>query len=256
METETPATPAPVSPAAPQMSAFGRIIGVLANPKEAFADIARAPRWLVPCLVLTLTGLGISVALVQRADWAEVTRQQIEKNKFAARQFEQLNPEQRQQAYQRAATQAKVMRYVRGAIGSLLLIVIFGGIYLLAFNLAGGAGIKYKTALAVVAHGYLPLGIQELIGIPVQFLKDPASIDPENFLASNVAAFLPSDAPLWQIALGASVDLFGIWAMILLAIGFAATNPKKLSFGKSLGIVLGVVMVLTLFFTGLAGLFS
>ena len=48
------------------------------------------------------------------------------------------------------------------------------------------------------------------------------------------------------------MDLFGIWAIILQAIGFAAANPKKLSFGKSLGIVLGVFAVFLLLGMGLA----
>jgi len=229
---------------------------VLMSPGETFADIARKPSWIVPWIFLTITGLAISFALVQRVDWVQAQRTQMERVPMAARQLEQLPPEQREAALQRGATQAKVFRYIRGAIGSLLLILIMGGIYLGAFNLIGGAGLNYKTACTMAAYAHVPLGLRELIAIPVVFLREAGTVDPENFLASNLAAFLSSDAKLWQIALGASVDLFGIWSIILLAIGFAAANPKKLSFGKSLGIVLGVFAVFLLFGLGMALIFS
>jgi hypothetical protein len=240
----------------PQIGPIGRILGVLFSPGETFRDIARKPSWIVPWIFLTLTGLAISFALVQRVDWVQAQRTQIERVPMAARQYEQLTPEQREQAFQQRAVLAKVLRYVRGAIGSLALILIMGGIYLGVFNLIGRAGINYKTACTMTAYGYLPIALRELAGVPVVFLKEASTIDPDNFLASNLAAFLPSDAKLWQVALGTSVDLFGIWVLILLAMGFAATNPKKLSFGKSLGIVLGVFCVFLLLGLGIAAIFS
>lgn len=250
-------TPPPILEEPAKIGAIGRLIGVLISPGETFPDIARKPSWIVPWIFLTLTGLAISYALVQKVDWVQAQRTQIERVPMAARQFEQMTPEQRQQAFQQGAERTKWMRYVRGCIGSLLLIVIMGGIYLGVFNLIGGAGINYKSACTMTAYGYLPIALRELIAVPVVFLKaDPSAIDPENFLASNLAAFLPSDAPLWQIALGASFDVFGIWALILLAMGFAATNPKKLSFGKSLGLVLGVTLAFLLLGVGIALIFS
>lgn len=250
MSTIPATAPAPEEPA--KIGAFGRLIGVLMSPGETFADIARKPSWIVPWIFLTLTGLAISYALVQRVDWVEAQRKGIERVSFAQRQFEQLPPDQREAALQRGATQAKVMRYVRGGGGSLLLILILGGIYLAAFNLVGGAGLNYKTACTIVAYAHIPTGLRELIAVPVVFMKEAGTIDPENFLASNLAAFLPSGAKLWQVALGASADLFGIWVVILLAIGFAAANPKKLSLGKSFGIVLGVFFAFLLLGVGLA----
>jgi hypothetical protein len=250
-------TAAPVAPEPSKIGAFGRLFGVLFSPGETFADIARKPGWIVPWLFLTITGLMISYALVQKVDWVQAQRTQMERVPMAARQFEQMTPEQRDQALQRGAAQAKVMRYVRGAIGSLLLMVIMGGIYLGLFNAIGGAGINYKMALTMTGYGYVPMGLRELIGALVVFIKpDPGGIDPENFLASNAAAFLPDTAPLWQIALGASFDVFGIWCIILLAMGFAASNPKKVSFGKAMGIVLGVFFVFLLFGLGVAAIFS
>jgi len=38
---------------------------------------------------------------------------------------------------------------------------------------------------------------------------------------------------LWLTVLCKSFDLFTIWTLVLLAIGFAAVNPRKLKGGKS-----------------------
>ncbi len=100
------------------------------------------------------------------------------------------------------------------------------------------------------------IGLKELIAIPVTFLKDPSAIDPENFLASNPAAILGNDLQAWQMVPLTFIDVFGIWALLLMAVGFSAADPKKLPFGKSLGIVFSVWFTFMAFFTMLAWVFS
>ena len=67
-------------------------------------------------------------------------------------------------------------------------------------TLAGAGALNFKTSRAIVSHAYLPLGLKELLGISILLLKDPSTIDPDNFVASNLAALLPGNAPLWQMA--------------------------------------------------------
>jgi hypothetical protein len=59
-------------------------------------------------------------------------------------------------------------------------------------------------------------------------------------VATSLKAFLPDDAPKVLAALGSSLELFWIWVLVLIAIGFAAANPKKIKLGASLGIVFGL----------------
>jgi hypothetical protein len=99
------------------------------------------------------------------------------------------------------------------------------------------------------------MSLRELLAIPVTFLKDPQSIDPQNFLASNVGAFLGDNAPAWQLILGGSLDVFAIWAIILMAVGFSAADPKKAPIGKALGIAFGTSFSLIFFFTMIAWIF-
>jgi hypothetical protein len=251
----TAVAPAPGGEPA-KIGAMGRVIGVFFSPKPTFEDIARKPSWVLPLLILIVCSLAMNIVLANRVDWVTFTQQNIEKNKLAARQMEGLDATQRDQAIARQAMIGKYTRYVRGVIGFPLLALIGSGIYMLAFNLLGGAGLKYSTVFSLASFAHLPLFLHDLLAIPIALLKDPATINPENVVASNVGAIIGTGAPMWQQALGTTIDVFGIWCMILVAIAFTAANPKKLTFGKSLGIVLGVYAVLTLIGVGIAAAFS
>ncbi len=249
-------TPVSAPEAQPGIGPLGRITGTLFNPKPTFSDIAQRPSWFAPMVVLLLISIGLSVTLAQRTNWVEVSKEQIAKNKFASRQIDNLSEEQKARAYEQAAGRSKAIRYVRGFIGWPLLLLISSGVYLGAFKLLGGARTNYATAFAITTFAHLPIGLKELIAIPVTLLKDPTAIDPENFLASNPAAILGNDLPAWQMVPLAFLDVFGIWALVLMAVGFSAADPKKLPFGKSLGIVFSVWFAFMLFFTMLAWVFS
>lgn len=253
------ATTTAVSPAAPEpqqhMSAISRVLGVFFSPGKTFRDIVEKPSWIVPMILMIVIWLGLCVALVKRADWVDYTKQQIEKNKFAASQIENLPEEKKDAAYAQGAERSKFSQYVRGVIGWPLLILFSAAINFGAFKLIGGVRTKFSTAFAITVFAHLPMSLRELLAIPVTFLKDPQSIDPQNFLASNVASFLGDNAPLWQLILGGSLDLFAIWAIILMAIGFSASDPKKAPMGKALVIAFSTTFSFVLVFTMLAWIF-
>lgn len=247
--TPSPAVPVPINH-------LGRLAGVFFSPKETFAEIVYRPTWIFPVCVMVVIWLALNVVLVRRVDWTEQARKQIEKNRFAAAQIERLAPEQREQAYEQGGQRAKWGRYVRGVIGWPLLVVIVAAIYLGVFKIFGAGDLNFNASMAITAYGCLPLALRELLGILVVSFQDPTAIDPENFLPSNIGALLASTAPLWLIALGASLDLFAIWSLVLRAIGYSLVDPKKISFGKSFGVVFGLYAIIVLIFTGIAAIFS
>jgi hypothetical protein len=256
MSTTMVATPGPDAPAEPRMSAFARIAGVFFTPKAAFADVVKKPTWLAPVLLLMVIYMGLSVVLAQRVNWYEATKEQIAKNKFAAGRIDQLSDEEKDRIFTQGAQRGKVFRYVRGVIGWPLLLLFSSGLYFLAFRLLGGARVNYKTGFALTAFGHLPLGLKELIAIPVTLVKDPSLIDPDNFLASNPAAIIGSDLPLWQTVSLSFLDVFGLWVVILMAVAFSVADPRKVPLGKALGIAFGLFVFLLCFFTGLTWILS
>jgi hypothetical protein len=53
-----------------------------------------------------------------------------------------------------------------------------------------------------------------------------------------------------------SLDAFAIWVIVLMAIGFAAASPKKVSFAKGLTIVAAVWALWVLIHVGWVGALS
>jgi hypothetical protein len=245
-----------VAPAAPEaqppISAFGRIIGVLFSPGKTFEDIVRKPSWLVPLVLSTLLSVVVSVVINQRINWREFMSQQIEKSPRAG----QLSAEQKQQQIEGGAKITPIVTYAIGFLGPILGLLIISLVMWGAYSLLGGASTNFSTSMGITAHAFLTGLVSSPLLIVTLYLKDPSTIDLENPLASNIAAFLPDESAKWLVALCKSIDVFSIWTMILLAIGFAATSPKKLKGSKPYMIVFGLWAAFVICRVGWAFAFS
>jgi hypothetical protein len=113
-------------------------------------------------------------------------------------------------------------------------------IYWASFNLFSGAGVKYGAAFGITTHAFVPTIIQNILAMVILPLKSYGDVDPESIVAANVKAFLGDGAPKWLAALGSSLDLFWIWFMVLVAIGFSAANPKKVKPATAFSVVFGL----------------
>jgi len=125
-----------------------------------------------------------------------------------------------------------------------------------AYNLLVGAGAKFSQAFSIVAHAGLVGIVSTPLFLLVLFLKPPGTMDPENPLATNLAALLPEDSAKWLVALCKSFDVFTFWTLILIAIGFAAVNPRKLKGAKSFTTAFTVWAVYVVLRVGWAFIFS
>ena len=248
-------TPTALPEGKASISPFGRVLGVFFSPRPTFKDITQRPNWLVPMILMIMIWFALCAALVQRVDWQDYARQQIEKNKFAASHVENLSADEKEAVYQQGAHRSRISQYVRGVVGWPLLILFSSAINFGAFKLMVGIRTNFSTAFAITTFAHLPMSLRELLAIPVTFLKDPQSIDPQNFLASNLAAVLGDNAPVWQLILFGSLDIFAIWAIVLMALGFSAADPKKAPLGKALGISFGTTFSFVLLFTMMAWIF-
>ena len=246
----TPTIPVPAQQAPAPVSSVGRVFGVLFEPKTTFTSIAQRPTWVVPLLILTVISLALDVSLARRVDWPGFVQTQLEKT----HRLDSIPENQRAQTLERGAKGQQISMYVRGVLGDSILAVIVAAVYLAGFNLLAGAEFKFVTTFSIVVFTMIPMGIKELLGILVVFLKQPGTADPINVLASNLGAFLPAGSPTWLMALGISMDVFGFWTMILAIIAFSAANPKKIKIGTSAAIVIGTFLLFLTLGVGIAAL--
>src|SRR5947208_1749542 len=74
----------PPEPPKASKGAFERIIGVFFEPGATFADIAKAPSFVLPLVLVMLCGFGVSFTMSSRIDAEQMVRQQIMKSSRAA----------------------------------------------------------------------------------------------------------------------------------------------------------------------------
>jgi hypothetical protein len=232
-------TPMPAPEAQASINHIGRLSGVLFSPKQTFTDIARRPSWATPFVLLCLLSLVVGVLLGQKTDW----RAFFERQDSQSSRFEQMSQEQKDVMLDRQVQWAPKISFAFGLIGAAVVVLIVALVYWGAFNLFKGAGLTFSGAFGVTAHGFVPTLIGSVVGIVILLLKAKGDVDPEHFLASNVAAFLPDGTPHWLEVLGQSVEVFWIWTLVLVAMGFAAANPKKIKGGSAFTIVFGIWLV-------------
>ena len=249
--TMAPPAPSP-EPQQPSLSAISRIFGVFFSPGRTFEDIVRKPSWLVPLALLTILSIGVSVAINQRINWREFMSQQIEKSPQAA----QLSAEQKEQRIEGGAKISPIFTYVFGTLGPALLVLIIGLVMWGAYSLLGGISTNFGTSLGITAHAFLTGLISSPLFMVILYLKPSGTVDLENPVAANLAAILPEDSAKWLVALCKSIDVFSIWTLVLLAIGFAAVNPRKLKGAKSYTIAFSVWAAFVLCRVGWAFIFS
>jgi len=235
-----------------RVNSFARIFGVLFSPKATFESIVRQPTWFAPILVLTILSLVVIGLFSHRVGWRSFFEKQLESNS----RVQEMPADQREQVLQSVARFYPPVIYVIGAVSPIVAALIVSAVLLGIFNGLAGAGLKFKTSFAIAAYASSPSIIRGLLGILVVLLKDPATIDLQNLVASNGAIFLSNDAAKWLVALMRSIDVFTIWPLVLMAIGYHCAAPKKLSTGGAFAWIFALYAVIVLAVVGLTAAFT
>jgi len=246
-----PVTAPEVPEASGPINHFGRLIGVFFSPKSTFEDIVRRPSWILPVILMTVLGFALAFVMNQKVNWRDVASKRIEESPRAAN----LSAEQKEQQLAMSEKISPAIAYCFGVLWPILQALLVAAVMLLAFNLIGGAGARFSTSMGIVSHAYFPWILYSLLYILILYLKVPGTVDLENPIATNVGAFLPESTPKALMSLAQSIDVFSIWTLLLLSIGFTAVSPKKLK-GKALGIVISVWAIYVAVKMGAAWIFS
>jgi len=223
-----PVPPTAPEPAGPGLSEPQRLVNVFIAPRKTFADLQRNPSWWVPWLISAVFTLIFSIVAVQKIDMRQFAQQQIDKSPLVQRQMEQLTPEQRAQNLALRATITKVFFYAAPVV-ALIGGLIYAAVLMAIFNFMLGAEVSFSRALAVVFYAGLP-GVIAAILLTVSFLAsaDPSTIDiAGNPMPTNLGFFLDPQGNKALYALASALDIFKIWYVILLGLGFAAASSNR-----------------------------
>ena len=224
-----------------------RLREILFRPRDAFRDMTAEsrPAWLTPMLVLTITAiLVVIVAGYLRTRAAMMGEIQLPPD------WEFWPPEM-QNNYMQAqqATQGPVFMYIMPMIGSLTGLWL-GWLLLAAMlhfgsTLLGGRG-SMQSALNVVAWASLPFAVRDLLRIVFMLSSGHTITSP------GLSGFITTPGFLTQLL--TRIDIFLLWQVILLIVGFGIAD--NLSRGKSAAGVIVVIVLVVLAQSGLGVLIS
>lgn len=222
--------------------ALARIGRVLVAPGPAFASLRARPSYAVLLILLAALGSGMAMLVDSRLDLGTF-REMMEKQSVPAAEIEQamenkLHPSAGQ----------RVISTIASLGQTVVLFVATAGL-LFGLARAFGSELAFRQALSVTLHGLEPLYlVAALLSLPVLLSKESISLmEPmvNGFLLSHLGALASDGAgPVAHAAL-ASVDLFSIWSILLLVLGFRIVG------GLSKGAAIGVVMITWLIGVGI-----
>lgn len=233
-------------------SGWGRLIGVLVSPGETFRSIAERPTWLPPLLVLALLGAVVTFEVQMRTDPEEMVRGQLEAVKMDVPQ-EQVD-KMIEDAESRT-TAGKAGLAAVGAVFQALLFAVLAVLFWIGFRMFG-SDMDYLRSLATMLHGYMPAAVASLINLPLLLARESLTFEEAmggGVLVSSLKALAPEDASPATEALLGSVDLFTIWTLVLLIIGYKAV--AKVSTAVASGIVILFWLVYVVGKVGIAAAF-
>jgi len=221
---------------------FLRLQALLLRPRQVFQEMTSESRstWLTPMLVLTFTAILVVVV----AGYLK-TRAAMMGEISLPRDWQYWSPDM-QNNYMQAqqATQGPVFMYVMPMLGSLAGLWV-GWLLLAALlhfgsTLLGGRG-SMQSALNIVAWASLPFAVRDVLRIVFMLSAGHAITSPGLSGFASTAGFVSQ--------LLTRMDIFMIWNVILLVIGFGIADslPRTKA-------VAGVVVIMLLVLLAQAGL--
>jgi hypothetical protein len=253
--------PAGATPEPAPQNFFNRVIGVWFSPGETFAEIGRAPRVLAPLLVLMVLGSVTSYLMIERLTVRGFFSSQFEEAVSSGR-MSQEDADKQLEAMTTGPAGAftKWSFPIVGLLQYPVTALILVGLAKLISMLMGGEN-TFKPLFSVSLYALLGITIvSSIVFVTVLYLKSPEEIDVRNLVGSNLAALLgpvfgKDGLPKFVMGLARWIDLFSIWLITLLAIGYAAVTRgmKSSSFGMALGGIYLVVALIAALWASLSG---
>jgi len=216
-------SPAPVAPETPG-GFFQNLIDVYFSPREAFTRIVRSPRFLLPLVGYVVLVLGFTGIWMQKMDAREFMKVQIEESGQADR----IPAEQREAIIEQQAKWMPIFAWVMGPVGIAVTLLVIAGVLMFIYRFFYSSEVTFRQAFAIVTWIFFAVG---LVSTPLMLLvlqlKGDWNINPQEVIQANLGLFLEKSSaakPLW--ALLSSIDLFSLWMIFLLAVGFGVASKK------------------------------
>jgi hypothetical protein len=230
-----------------------RVVNTFVAPTATFKDILRSTSWWLPFVLLAMSALGVTVAIQHQVGWQQVVETQIHMSPSLQSQMASLTPEAQAQRIHVMA-----LSYQYSAYASPLLVLAFSALAALllwvTFNFGLGARTKYGQVFCLWMYCSLPHLLVDLVTVlRLCFGGSPESFDLKMPAGTSLGYYFPDVSP-WVRTLLGSLDVVGIWALVLLVMGGAIV--AKVKWGQAAAVVVGWWLLIVLVGVASAAAFS
>jgi hypothetical protein len=236
----------------PPLSEGARVVDTFVAPAKTFTDILRSASCWLPLLIMLVLTVGWAAAVDHTVGYTAATENQIAKNPKQEEAMQGLTTDQRARQLSMGAKFTRISMY-----GSIVFVLIFMAIEALilwgVYNFALGANTTFPQVFAVIAYAGLPRALIWVIS-SILLLAGVGldNFDLRNPVGTNLGFYVES--PKWLHTAGTFLDVFGIWSLVLLAIGMAIIARKTLA--QSATVIFGLWLLILLIATGFSAAFS
>ncbi len=206
---------------ASDIASDGRVIArTLTAPALGLASAVERRRSLSAILLATLAALAFASVSVPRVDYETAAAAELAKQPKAA----EMTPHDREEAIATARKLGQLGGWAGALAGPALQALGVALALFLAFRVAGTRP-AFRETFAVAAHGLLPVWLARLLAIPAALARAPIPADQAaSLLPASPAALLPPSAPPALAGALGALDLFALWALVLVATGMARAS--------------------------------
>lgn len=255
MSTPTAVPPIPEETKRPSEPA--RMLNVFVAPRNAFEDMKAGARWptiIVSWLLISATMLIFAYAVQEKIGYDNVVENRMRRVPKIQQMLDRLPDEQRSTAYENQVHSAQRSAYLQPLM-LILIVLVVGAVQMGSFNFGLGASFKYRTCIAIVMLGSLPMIVRNLLAtVSIYAGVDPGGFNFDAPLATNLGAFFDFSQHPYISTFGSFIDLFMLWSLALTALGFAVAGNLK--FTRSLIPVVGWYLLFALAMFGLIATFA
>jgi hypothetical protein len=227
----------------PPLNEVQRVVDAFVAPSKTFTDIRRSASWWLPWLLGVIVTVAFGMVVQQKITWAKAYDNNL---KQSPKQMERLEQQPVDAQVKAKAIGTNITKYIFFSfpVLGILIALIAAAVLMATVNFGFGGRAKFGQMMAVWFYATLPWAIQGILGIVTTCFVDPDAFNLNNFVGTNIGYYLPTDLPKPIIALGTAIDVFTIWALILMTIGIAIVgNIKK---GQAATAVWGWWVIMTL----------
>ncbi|MFQ5536626.1 MAG: YIP1 family protein [Gemmatimonadota bacterium] len=232
-EVDTPETETGSAADTPLPGFPSRFVGVFLNPGRTMEALAAHPAWVAALLVGAL--LVMLQALLLPAEVFETAMRE------ALAQRGQEIPA----GTESAVAMMRIAGVVGGLVGYAIITALLAGLFTLVFSFVLGDEGRYTQYLAAYAHAQLIPAVIGLLLVPLRIMQG----SPQLTLNLGTFFFFLDDGYLLKVL--TMMDLAQLWALLVMAAGAHAINPKR-SFGSAAVVTVSVWVLMAMAFAPFA----